>query len=200
MESHASFHDNNHNGSSGFDPETIKLAFAHVEELEAETIYIGGIFVTDGLLRPIEFRCTSPIRPTNLQHMLYGDELLPVISQELVLENCLKKLTSKPDLILCSDKVFLGARKSIDYPLLAIGKQTDIGSAASGESIKSTLLQSESGKFDPVMIHSHPDFTEDGDKWGDTLQGLFSTHDLLEPFNRTTNALKEFYSSKYKNV
>ena len=50
------------------------LAFVTLAEVE-EGILRGGILITDTKGKPVEFRCTFPIRPNAVQRTLYGDRV-----------------------------------------------------------------------------------------------------------------------------
>ena len=177
---------------NGFDPESYKVAFAHVEEVDKE-VYIGAIFVCDGLLRPLEFRVTSTIRPNNIQNLLYGKELFPFICQELVLINCLEKLKEQPAVVLCSSEDFLGARKKINYSLMAVYQQGDIVASGSSETGKAQSI--ESHRFTPLVVRTAPGYDADADKIS-PLQQIYGSRDLSEPFERLKKAIKEYHQRK----
>ena len=56
------------------------LAFVALAEVE-EGVLRGGILVTDAQGKPVEFRCTSPIRPNAVQRTLYGGTLMTHIGR-----------------------------------------------------------------------------------------------------------------------
>ncbi|HEX9746494.1 MAG TPA: hypothetical protein VGB30_13830 [bacterium] len=172
------------------------IGFALLRELDDGTCYIGGIFVADSNLRPVEFRCTSPIRPSNVQKTLYGSELVPVIAQDLVLKNVLNKLSVKPNLLLCGDQVFLEARKFVDIPIIVLEAEARMPTSSDDEKIETTLLHNRSGKFNTLQISTLPGFSSDGEEWLGFLQFISNSRDLLEPFERISNALMEVYKSK----
>ena len=59
------------------------LAYIILADVE-DGVLRGGILVTDAHGKPVEFRCTSPIRPNAVQRTLYGGTLMPHIAVELV--------------------------------------------------------------------------------------------------------------------
>ncbi|HHD82692.1 MAG TPA: hypothetical protein ENK92_01155 [Bacteroidetes bacterium] len=180
---------------NGFEPENYKLGFVHVEEVEND-VYVGGIFICDGLLRPLEFRVTSTIRPNNIQHLLYGSELLPFICQELVLVNCIAKLKEHPEVVLCSNEEFLGARNKVDISLMSIYRQGEL--VTSGEAGSGKTKSIESHKFTTIVARTAPGYESDIDKAA-VLEQIFSARDLSEPFERVKNAIKEYHSRKGAN-
>ena len=59
------------------------IAFVVLANVE-DGVLRGGILITDAHGKPLEFRCTSPIRPNAVQRTLYGSTLMPHIAVELV--------------------------------------------------------------------------------------------------------------------
>jgi len=175
-----------------FDLESYRLAYAHVEEVDKD-IYIGGIFVCDGNLRPLEFRVTNSIRPNTIQYLLYGAELIPFIYQNLVLINCLGNLKENPEIVLCSSEIFLGARKKIDHCLMAVHRHGDIVVSDDYQTGKTKSI--ESHRFVPITIRTAPGFESDAEKTF-LLEKIFTSRDLSEPFERLKNAIKEYYQRK----
>jgi len=87
-----------------------KIAFLETYTLENDAGIMGAILVTDADTKPLEFRVTAPIKPTNFQRTLYGDVLLEHILTELVSVPLLNAINEEIDLILVRDPLFL--RKS----------------------------------------------------------------------------------------
>jgi hypothetical protein len=61
----------------------IRLAFIDVAVFSDASIR-GGILTTDIQTRPYEFRITSPIKPTQMQQILYGTSLKDYVYGELI--------------------------------------------------------------------------------------------------------------------
>src|SRR3970282_797027 len=85
-----------------------KIAFLETYTLENDAGIMGAILVTDAETKPLEFRVTAPIKPTNFQKTLYGDVLLEHILTELVSVPLLNAINEEIDLILVKDNLFLG--------------------------------------------------------------------------------------------
>jgi hypothetical protein len=51
----------------------LHLGFLRVISIEAG--YVGGLLVTNRIGRPMEFQCTTPVRPNKTQEVLYGPTL-----------------------------------------------------------------------------------------------------------------------------
>ena len=50
----------------------------------AEDGYFGGYLIISAIGRPLEFHCTSPVRPSRAQEILYGPTLQPYLMGEQI--------------------------------------------------------------------------------------------------------------------
>jgi len=167
-----------------------KLAFVMLSEVE-DGVIRGGILVTDAHGKPLEFRCTSPIRPNAVQRTLYGGTLMSHISVELVGAPLVQAVQNPPDVVLVQQEEFLSLRTRCDKPLLIVRRQGEDMqlSEESGKSQPEELLSSPSGKFAPVVVTCHWDYPGDIVQCKNGLDWMFSNCDLLEPFERVKKAL-----------
>jgi len=170
------------------------LAFVTLAEVE-EGVFRGGILVTDTHGKPMEFRCTSPIRPNAVQRTLYGDTLMPHIAVELVGKPLVKAVQSSPDVVLVQQEEFLSLRTKCEQPVLLSRRQGEEMQLAeeSGKSQPEEVLSSSSGKFAPVVVTCHWDYPDDIMQCKDGLGWMFSNCDLVEPFERVKTALETLH-------
>jgi hypothetical protein len=166
------------------------IAFVILSKVE-DSVLRGGILVTDNHGKPVEFRCTSPIRPNAVQRTLYGDTLTPHIAVELVGKPLLQAVQSSPDVVLVQQEEFLLMRTKCQKPLLLARRQGEEIQMAeeSGQNQFEEVLSSHSGKFAPVVITCHWDYPDDIVQCKESLGWMFSNCDLLEPFERVKTAL-----------
>ncbi len=163
-----------------------RLAFLWLEEL-GEGVFRGGALVTDRRGAPIEFRCTSPVRPTRLQRTLYGGTLLTCMCVELTGRPLMKELSEQPDVVLVAQPGFVELRDYVDRPVLMVGRQESADAEA--EASRSVPLSSPSGRFAPVVVTCHWRRPEDLDATLGGLGAAFARFDLSEPFARIKTAL-----------
>ncbi len=171
------------------------LMFLSAKKFESNKVVRGAFLLSDEETRPLEFRCTNPIRPTQLQTVLYGDTLEEYILVELIGQPLVKGASDSPDLVLVNESAFLKLRTRIDVPVVLITKEERIDVEQDSQTVFS-MLNSTSGKFDPIVISVHPDFGGDKDLARSFLAGIFNHHDLVEPFNRISTALEQVHASK----
>jgi len=166
------------------------LAFVALAEVE-DGVLRGGILVTDAHGKPVEFRCTSPIRPNAVQRTLYGGTLMPHIAVELVGKPLVQAVQASPDVVLVQQEEFLSLRPRCEKPLLLARRQGEDMqlSEESGKGQPEELLSSASGKFAPVVVTCHWDYPDDIVQCKEGLGWMFSNCDLVEPFERVKTAL-----------
>jgi hypothetical protein len=170
-------------------PSQTTIAFLSYREFDAGEAYRGAILITDEWSKPLEFRCTAPVRPTQLQRTLYGKSLLPHILTELIGSPLIASVRETPHLILITDEAYFEVRHKTTSPVIRVTKS---GTAKS----KGLLLQSSSGKFDQLEIQAHGKFSTDLDSSGDRLRDLFARWDLAEPFQRMGEGLQYVHDER----
>lgn len=144
--------------------------------------YVGGLLVTNHLGRPLEFQCTTPVRPNRTQEILYGPTLEPFIFTELIGKTLFERLGIKPHLLIVQQREILELRRLIDRPLACLVD------AVSGETELPDQTRLQLGR---QRIFLHPDFAEDYDRVASVQSQVPADADLVEPLDRVHDALKE---------
>lgn len=183
------------------DNNELRLMFLASQDFEKAEAVRGAMLVTDDQTKPLEFRCTSPIRPTRLQKILYGKLLHPHMLIELIAIPLLRSATEQPDIILVRDKDLLNLQDqdTVNAPVVWIGvNEEDIG-ADEGGTDDSPLITSETGKFEPIVIRGAPGKVEEVRTAKQLLTQVFARHNLLEPFERIRNALEQVHNEQAGN-
>ena len=83
------------------------VGFLIMEKTVKEDGYITALMITDNRGYPLEFKATTPVRPSLVQKTLYGDKLEHYISVELCGKQLVKQSGRKPKIILVPDKKLL---------------------------------------------------------------------------------------------
>lgn len=172
----------------------VKLIFLAVEKFENNMISKGAFLTTDAETKPLEFRCATPVRPTNLQKVLYGGVLEQHIKVDLIGLALMKGIKDKNAVILVRDRKLLEMRPQLDIPIVALSKDDEIAEPESGNGDlekEKFLIVSEDGKFEPIIISVHKNYLNEREEWRSRLSETFKKHDLLEPFSRISAALNQ---------
>ncbi len=103
--------------------------------------YVGGYLILNGVGRPVEFHCTTPVRPTRAQEILYGPTLKPYLLGEQMAPALIAKAKSAAEIIFVSEWEALTLSQVVDEPVaLVVSPETSAAveheSAASGESTR----------------------------------------------------------------
>ena len=179
--------------------ESLHVAYLGRCEFEEGKAFRGGILLVDGRGTPLEFRCTSPIRPNPVQRMLYGDSLEPYMLAELMAKPLLQNVSQSYDIVLVDDVLFLNMRQRCECPVLFVRRQgvtvSGVG-AQDAQAISGSLIDSPSGRFDPVVVQPSSEHPQDRDSALPRLERLFAVFDVLEPFERVQRALEKVHEQK----
>lgn len=177
-------------------PQGVRLGFLSYVQGKDNGSGRGALLVTDDATRPLEFRCTTPIKPNTLQRMLYGQTLRSYITADLVGEPLLRAVQDKPLVLLVREPLFLKLRPKIDICLVCIRRQGEQISDALSDAHLDTekeprILNCATGRFQPLTVTSADDHAAELDTALDLLRPIFSTSDLLEPFDRMDKVVAE---------
>ena len=132
-----------------------KIAFLETYTTEESGGIIGAILVTDSETKPLEFRVTSPIKPTGFQKTLYGDVLLEHILVELISVPLLSAINEHVDLIIVKDPFFLGANDKQGIRVVRVYNESDGKSRASNKAETIAFPTAGGGK---MMIETSKKF------------------------------------------
>jgi|GEM_PF-365301 len=163
------------------------LAFLKVHEIDNK--HRGGILLINDCGIPSEFYCTSRITPNNTQKILFGKGLFLHIV-ELVGRPLIAKIQNKPTMIIVDNDTFLELRRESDYPIIFARRQGEEFRASDKEN-KTSNSELLVGKFQPLILTGHPEYPDDVKSQLSSLCKIFNRVDLLEPFERITQAILE---------
>jgi hypothetical protein len=174
------------------------VGFLSVEPTSDNTGLIGAMLITDERGYPLEFRCTTPVRPTAIQKTLYGSLLKPYVSVELCGKRLLAEVQRKPALVVTPSQDLLPLSTE-QVPIVTVLRAGDVIETESlARHLDRERLESSSGSFQPVVIMSRQDQQIEIGSVKTTLNELFRNFDLLEPFDRIKTALKALAESDPK--
>jgi hypothetical protein len=174
-----------------------QILFLASRKFDSDKAIRGALLLTDTDTKPLEFRCTNPIRPTSLQTVLYGQMLQRHIMVELIGVPLLNSLKQPPSVVLVKEPDFLWLRAKVSVPVLQVTKESGLDfSSADSDDKRTTLLSSHSGQFEPVVLAAHTDFGDDMSTSVPILTQVFNRFDLLEPFQRVLTALEQVHQQK----
>lgn len=174
----------------------VRLAFLTYIQGDDNNPGRGAVLVTDDGTRPLEFRCTTPIKPNAFQRMLYGQTLRDYIAVDLVGEPLLHAIQERPHVVLVREPLFLKLRSKVDLRMVCLRRQGEQvsavvsdGQAKYGE--EPSLLSCASGRFQALTVTGPPGHADELETSLEMLRPIFSETDLLEPFDRISKVVAE---------
>ena len=167
------------------DPDALTLGFLTAVGVPGGG-HVGGLLVTDRRGRPLEFQCTTPVRPDRTQRILYGPTLLPYLLGEVIGGTLVKKAGVKPALVLCDTPAMLALRPHLDRPVVRV--ETDVPPPEGHDAGPTGGSALSVGRR---TLHFHPAHGADRE-WVAARNDRLPQHaDLAEPFERVRDALTE---------
>jgi hypothetical protein len=154
-----------------------RLGFLQVVEIAAAG-HVGGLLVSNHLGRPLEFQCTTPVRPNRTQEILYGPTLKAVVLSELIGKTLADRVQVKPDLIVVDQPELLDLRRLIEVPVLLLERRE-------GEDDSNGIC------FPGWNGLVHADFAEDVARAAELTRFIPDSADIHEPLERVAEALFE---------
>ena len=150
----------------------LKLGFMAAVEVEGRG-YVGGLLVTNHNGRPLEFQCTTPVKPDRTQEILYGKMLRPWLLGELIGKTLLDRVAIKPDMVVTGDDDILELRNHTQTPVAC------------------TSDAREAADLGGRKLRFHDGHEDDSSFVSKRLDLIPGQADLEEPLERVAEALNE---------
>jgi len=155
----------------------------------------GGYLVLNRCGRPLEFHCTTPIKPNRAQEILYGPTLKPFLYGEQIGQALLSK--SKSDtLLICTDQE--ASLAVTDYAQVPVVLVFAPAATASAGSVTRRLDNAHPGspalhcfrlgRNELALPHGSAEHVK---QIAERLGDLAESFDLAEPFSRIREAIEE---------
>ena len=170
-----------------------KIAFLETYALDNDEGIMGAILVTDSDTKPIEFRVTAPIKPTNFQKTLYGDVLMEHVLVELVSVPLLSAISQEIDLILVRDPFFLGANNKQGVRVIRVYSQND---KPSRDGAAKEEINSPAGDNTKTFIETSKKFEAELPEIKKEINSAAENRNFLEPFERLKVACEQVHLQK----
>ena len=83
---------------------------------------VGGYLVLNTTGRPLEFQCTTPIKPNRAQEVLYGETLKPFLYGEQIGQTLLSRAKTETAYVLTDVEPVLAVQDFVNNPLIFVFK------------------------------------------------------------------------------
>ena len=183
--------------------ESTVSTFASLSVLEPENAgFIGGLLVLDRSGRPLEFHCTTPVRATRAQQILYGPTLRPYLFAEQIGDTLLSRMKASPEVLFVDQPEILELRETTTFPIVCVlprgdalpprdtaSRDTASRDTASGDTVaRLDLLEFTLGRNRLAVTTARRD---DIAIVSESLREVAGWCDFSEPFQRIRDAVVE---------
>ena len=110
-------------------PDDLHLGFLTVVNQDPHGL-MGGYLLLNRFGRPVEFHCTTPIRPNRAQQILFGPTLAPYLYGEQIGQTLVGKAGVEAAVICTNEPRVLAVRDYVTTPVLLILSAEDDASSA----------------------------------------------------------------------
>jgi hypothetical protein len=142
---------------------------------------------------PRSFDVPTPSSPQPSKKPFYGNTLEPYIAVDLCGIPLIQSIQNKPSILIVQKEFLLGVRKGSPCPVVFIrraGETIEVTPIDDSErSQKREKVECSTGRFQPIVLVSHPEFADDVANVRETVEKVFGYLDLIEPFDRMTKAV-----------
>ncbi len=164
----------------------------------------GGFLVLNAAGRPLEFHCTTPVKPNRAQEILYGPTLRPYLYGEQIGTALVAKAATGLDLLCVDLPEVLTIRPHVQLATVLVGPGATMEEEAMEEDDPPATLRIDAAHgtvhgqaqrrqwFDAGRhrLAVHHEFAEDRELAAARLAPL-TDFDLTEPFSRIREAIEE---------
>ncbi len=166
-------------GGLGKDPSELVLAYLCCPQ-DAANAFLGALMITDYHTRPLHYSFVQPIRPTSYQKILFGSMLEEHVKVDVISNRLLKDLPYVPDILFVDSQELTNVRRICEIPTAFLAFDPN----ADHNPDRLTTLH-----YDAGHNQAHESFV------GSVLASLERYVDLVDPFTRMREALKEAIKS-----
>lgn len=168
------------------------LGFLVLEQTATDEGFIAALMVTDNRGYPLEFRATTPVKPSLVQKTLYGGQLEHFVGVELCGKALIRESARKPGLVLVPDRSLLDVADEADVGMVALWRagealRVEDEVAASGK--RGTIKPADSS-FQPLVYEGRFSSAEAEREAVGYLEQCASRFDLADAFERIRTALE----------
>jgi hypothetical protein len=160
-----------------------------------ENYFIGAALVTDFRGIPADFRYTEPVRPTRLERILYGGALDIYLREEVILDNLLGAVETRPVIWLVGDSELIApVQKLSKMPAMTLEPSSRSPLDASGQyepTLESNVFLFQADNISaPLLLTVLDESIPLVSQFVQTLASAAEGMELLEPFGRISKALE----------
>jgi hypothetical protein len=152
--------------------------------------FIAGFMVTDERGYPLEFRATTPVRPTLVQRTLYGKQLEHYVGIELCGKTLVQNASRKPNVVLVPETWLLDLASAVPTDVVAIWRAGETMHVQSEEPSAGTRGSVALPGSQALIYEGRFVKRDDGNQSVIALEESAARFDLVDAFDRMRSALQ----------
>lgn len=167
------------------------LGFLTIQTIDDDAGYIGSAMVTDQNGYPLEFRVLTPVKPTALQKVLFGQGLEQYIGIEMCGKKLVQGIQRKPSVLLTDRKDLLGLDGHFSGSILLLRRVGEGVTARidPASTLEEGRLEGTSAGFQPIVWQGNLTSGNKDELLAFLSQCLYN-FDLIEVFKRMQTAVE----------
>ena len=166
------------------------VGFLIVAKTTKEDGFIAALMVTDERGYPLEFRATTPVRPSLVQRTLYGSQLEHYVGVELCGTTLLCQSARKTKVVLVPELQLLDVADQVDIDMVAIWRAGEVLKVEDETASARGTIKPSGSAYQPVVYEGRFTGPEREKEVITFLQNCASRFDLVEAFERMRAALQ----------
>ena len=172
----------------------VSVGFLTVVRHDVHGVF-GGFLVLNLHGRPLEFHCTTPVKPNRAQEILFGPTLEPYLYGEQLGRALVDKAGAAPRLVCTDVPAMLSLRDHTELPVVWVLAPSSEAQANDPQwridGAHSAYCEPASFRLGNNMIATARGFDADRRAVEEHLAAIGERIDLLEPFGRIREAIDE---------
>lgn len=122
---------------------------------------------------------------------------MPHIAVRLIAGPLVNALRESPEVVIVRREMLLEAQPELPIPIFRLLKQAQVADAGlSDEEVVAGTIQCSTGRFEAVIVQTHRERPADVGEKRAKLSNVLASRDLLEPFERVSQALDQVHAQK----
>lgn len=166
------------------------LGFLVVERTAKDDGFIAAVMVTDNRGYPLEFRATTPVRPSLVQRTLYGKQLEQYVGVELCGKTLVQQSSRKPKTILVPERRLLDIAHEVEPDIVAIWRAGEVLQVEDEDAAAATRGTIKPSGFQALVYEGRFADAEGEREAIAQLEDCATRFDLVEAFERMRAALE----------
>jgi len=166
------------------------LGFLVVERTAKDDGFIAALMVTDNRGYPLEFRATTPVRPSLVQKTLYGRQLEHYVGVELCGKTLVQQSSRKPKTVLVPERRLLDIAGEVEADIVAIWRAGEVLQVEDEETTTATRGSIKPSGLQPLVYEGRFADTDREQEGIAHVEDCATRFDLVEAFERMRAALQ----------